>query len=277
VAAIVAVLAAAKVGDLEPRVGSIHARAELVELADHVDAVLDTCDAFVRESATALAAASDGRFYRQILTRGLAGAFREAAERVNFGQTQMERAAAALAEKEAEEREIAAAAKDISTQVAGAATELGASADALAQSATAAVTQADQALTTMERLAQTSAEIDEATRLIGRVAAQTRLLALNATIEAARAGEAGRGFAVVANEVKNLADETTRSSLEIEVQVQAANDAADAAGQALAGINAVIREVDMNVAGIAEAAGGRGGLSYLAETLHQQVDRIGTD
>ncbi|QQS02861.1 MAG: hypothetical protein IPK37_13040 [Austwickia sp.] len=189
----------------------------------------------------------------------------------------MERAAAALAEKEAEEREIAAAAKDISTQVAGAATELGASADALAQSATAAVTQADQALTTMERLAQTSAEIDEATRLIGRVAAQTRLLALNATIEAARAGEAGRGFAVVANEVKNLADETTRSSLEIEVQVQAANDAADAAGQALAGINAVIREVDMNVAGIAEAAGGRGGLSYLAETLHQQVDRIGTD
>lgn len=72
--------------------------------------------------------------------------------------------------------------------------------------------QAEEQITKLSTLVKETSSFVTA---IQEIANQTNLLALNASIEAARAGESGKGFAVVAEEVRKLADTSSRTAAQI--------------------------------------------------------------
>jgi methyl-accepting chemotaxis protein len=272
-------------GDLEARAGAVPGAEDVpyaLELRAVLNRLLDRTDAYVRESAASLQAASEGRFHRRFLSSGLAGVFRTGAETINrvsgvMEQTSLDLDAAARRRLELADR-LEETVATVAEQVAAASTELSATASGLNQSAVHAGSEAEAAGALVRDMEAATSDIDSIVQVISKIAAQTQLLALNATIEAARAGEAGRGFAVVATEVKTLAVETAASTSRISEQVDSLQASARASTEAMGTVERTVQEMAPMVGAVSIAvdggtveAGSSQGLAEMAELLSAEV------
>nr|AYM53730.1 methyl-accepting chemotaxis protein [Archangium gephyra] len=108
----------------------------------------------------------------------------------------------------------------------------------------------------MERLQASAVQIGEITQTVKDLADQSNMLALNAAIEAVRSGEHGKGFGVVAREIRNLADQSIRSTTRI-------SNILDEVG------NAIGDAVAMTDVGAAQVEGGLGKVKTSGDSLRQ--------
>ena len=122
-------------------------------------------------------------------------------------------------------------------------------------------------------LGNRSNEIGKIISVIEDIADQTNLLALNAAIEAARAGEQGRGFAVVADEVRKLAERTSKATKEISEMINAIQDET---GQAITTMDKEVEVVEAGVSFAEEAGESLKNIVAKVDTVAGVIEQIAT-
>lgn len=130
---------------------------------------------------------------------------------------------------------------------------------------------ADSVAESILALAERTQTVGEIVALVNDLADQTNLLALNAAIEAARAGEQGKGFSVVAGEVRALAEQSKKATVQVR---QLLGEIQKTANQAVLSTEESTRSMNAAMRAAREAGGTIQSLGQVIAEVAQAVAQI---
>jgi methyl-accepting chemotaxis protein len=208
-----------------------------------------------------------------ITSKHLDGASKSLTESSQIAIEEIHIASGLVSKTEASMTEIHPGTEQLSTSIAQISMEI-----SLTTQATSAA--ADRSFNANDRIRELLIVANDVGSIIGtieEIATQTQLLALNATIEAARAGDYGRGFSVVANEVKSLANQTTRLTADISTQISEMQKVTKFASEYITNIGDMVNDISATsttiAAAIEEQTASTSDISRNIQTIAQQSEQ----